>query len=412
MASAPDFERLVARHRAQVFGAALARCGDRVLAEDVVQEAFLHAWQDMASLRDPEKIAAWISGIAVNLAASAVRTRARRMRLAPRHDEVLDGLPRAVGPDELLSRAQLSQRVRNAVAELPASYRDPVTAFYVEERSVQQIADRAKTSAASVKQRLSRGRRLLRSSLASVGAALLAVGRHARASSQLQKVGFLVSVKQVAFVACIAIALVSAFLGFRTGDRDVHERSFVSVSLPGAIAATKDSPPASRTAGQPVTVTRLGTEAERVALRQALASARSRREAAPRSEVSTMQSGDELDEGYVRAAVREVAPLVQACFETGLIRGARGDGDVVVHFKIEGEAGVGAAVTETAVDDTSTLADPEVRDCIRDTMFALQLGAPPRGGEIDVRKRFSFRLVGPPPDTIPTSGTWGSAEGS
>src|SRR5687768_14191180 len=82
MANQAEFRALVERHHALVFGAAVMRCRDRALAEDITQEAFLRAWLDRDALRDPARIGSWVAGIASNLAASELRRRLRRERLA------------------------------------------------------------------------------------------------------------------------------------------------------------------------------------------------------------------------------------------------------------------------------------------------------------------------------------------
>src|SRR5262245_61509841 len=71
------FGALVDRHHRLVFGVALATCGDRALAEDVVQDAFVTAWRNLDRLRDAGRVGSWVAGIARNLAGVAVRERSR-----------------------------------------------------------------------------------------------------------------------------------------------------------------------------------------------------------------------------------------------------------------------------------------------------------------------------------------------
>lgn len=104
------------------------------------------------------------------------------------------------------------------------------------------------------------------------------------------------------------------------------------------------------------------------------------------------------------AAVAAIAPLVMECFESRFVANPSLAGDVWVRFTIEGEPGAGAIVNESAIDEErTTLTDTDVRDCIRDTMFALELGPPPNGGALEVNKGFSFRPVPTPASPPPTA---------
>jgi RNA polymerase sigma factor (sigma-70 family) len=72
----PAFGELVDRHRQEAL-----RLAGRLLrrraheAEDIVQEAFLHAFLSLARLRSPERFRGWLLGIVLNLARSRWRTR-------------------------------------------------------------------------------------------------------------------------------------------------------------------------------------------------------------------------------------------------------------------------------------------------------------------------------------------------
>jgi RNA polymerase sigma factor (sigma-70 family) len=403
---AEDFRAFVAEHHARVLGAALVRCRDRSLAEDIAQEAFVCAWQDRSSLRDPSLVGAWVAGIARNLAATELRRLQRRARLAPVATD-----DTAMSPDELLAHARTRDVVQHALAQLPPAYREPVVEFYVHGASVREIAHRLHATEDTIRQRLTRGRKLLRSQLATKGLVLTTlVAARAHAASTSTKVWFAMSVKKVVLVACGVVAALVALFAIDREDPATKQAPMPSAarSTAAAIDATSSAP--SRTLG-PRT---LAKDRDRAALLQAIATARMRR--TDETQAASSPSAvvvSELDEDYVRAAVRELAPQVMECFEAGLERGAVGDGEVVVKFKIEGEEDIGAAVTESGIDETSTtLVDASVRDCIRDTMFAIKLDAPLRGGEMEVRKRYTFALNGPraPPPAGADAGVWKTVE--
>ncbi len=69
------FGPLVDRQRPVLLRLAQRMLGDPAEAEDVAQEVCLHAFLSLSRLRDPERFAAWLYGIAVNLCRMRLRTR-------------------------------------------------------------------------------------------------------------------------------------------------------------------------------------------------------------------------------------------------------------------------------------------------------------------------------------------------
>src|SRR6476620_4805043 len=71
------FESLVRRHQSLVCSVAYSACGNLSLSEDVAQETFWTAWRQRASLEQPDRLKAWLCGIARNLAKNARRKASR-----------------------------------------------------------------------------------------------------------------------------------------------------------------------------------------------------------------------------------------------------------------------------------------------------------------------------------------------
>ena len=99
-----------------------------------------------------------------------------------------------------------------------------------------------------------------------------------------------------------------------------------------------------------------------------------------------------IEKEFIRASVRELIPLLVECYEQGLARDPKLAGSIIVDFTIEGEPGVGGVVGESAIDAAgSTLTDPAVRECVQETMFAIEIEPPADGGVVTVRYPFEFR---------------------
>src|SRR5919197_317611 len=67
------FSRIVERYQNLVCSLAYNATGSLVQSEDLAQETFITAWKELAELREPNKLRAWLCGIARNLASNSIR---------------------------------------------------------------------------------------------------------------------------------------------------------------------------------------------------------------------------------------------------------------------------------------------------------------------------------------------------
>ncbi len=142
--------------------------GDPDAAEDLAQEALLIAWSQQHQLRDPEKRARWMLGIARNLSMNWNRRQGREAAFAARPDED-DAAPdlesvagQVLGPEVELERHELADLLDRALALLPPDTRDVLVERYVEESPHSEIARKLGLSESALKVRLHRGRLALR----------------------------------------------------------------------------------------------------------------------------------------------------------------------------------------------------------------------------------------------------------
>ncbi len=159
--SVPAFETVVQRYQSLVCAVAYNACGDLALSEDVAQEAFWSAWRERASLAEPSRLRAWLYGIARNLGHNARRRVARALPTAPM--EAAASVPTGgPGPADAVVSREEECLVWQALEQIPESYREPLILFYREEQSVAEVASTLDLSPDAAKQRLSRGREMLR----------------------------------------------------------------------------------------------------------------------------------------------------------------------------------------------------------------------------------------------------------
>src|SRR5438105_2905327 len=158
------FVEIVARHQAMVCGTALGIVGNFAASEDVAQEAFLTAWRKIQELREPAKLRAWLRQIA--------RHAALRHQQCQRGHGGLEEAPDlpdlSPAPDEQAANQEEAALVRDALTQLPESYREPLILYYRENQSAKAVAEALEISEDAVRQRLARGREMLRDRLSDV----------------------------------------------------------------------------------------------------------------------------------------------------------------------------------------------------------------------------------------------------
>lgn len=156
------FGMIVRRYQTLVCALAFSATGNVRRSEELAQDTFVAAWKQLASLREPAKLRAWLCGIARH----TIRHDWRAERTSPARsaeplsdaDEVMDAEPtpatRAITADEL-------SLMWREVGQLPETYREVLVLYYREHQSVARVAESLELSEDAVMQRLSRGRKLL-----------------------------------------------------------------------------------------------------------------------------------------------------------------------------------------------------------------------------------------------------------
>ena len=136
---------------------------DRALAEDLVQEAFIRAYERIDQLDPQRPFAPWFLRSVVNAAINEVNRRGRQVPLEVERGgervslgELLPGTE--VGPETQMEREELRQVVWEALEELPAAQRAAVVMRYYLEMSEAEIAGEMEVPAGTVKSRLNAAR--------------------------------------------------------------------------------------------------------------------------------------------------------------------------------------------------------------------------------------------------------------
>ena len=166
------FEELVRRYDRNVFRIAQHITQNREDAEDVVQEAFLKAYNNLKGFQGQSKFYTWLVRIAVNEALMKLRKR-RPERMVSLDEEVKteeDSVPREVAdwspnPEQQYTQAELRDILTRTIQGLPPSFRTVFVLRDVEGLSTEETAEALELSIPAVKSRLLRARLQLRERL-------------------------------------------------------------------------------------------------------------------------------------------------------------------------------------------------------------------------------------------------------
>jgi len=167
------YELLVRRYNQKLYRAVRAVLKDDTEAEDVMQEAYVRAYQGLRKFERRASFSTWATRIAVNEAIARLKSK-NRTETEYLEDEVLEG--EAVGattnnPEGEMAQTEARSLLEDAILKLPLDYRTVVMMRDVEEMSTTETASALALTEEAVKVRLHRARAMMRRELfARVGA--------------------------------------------------------------------------------------------------------------------------------------------------------------------------------------------------------------------------------------------------
>jgi RNA polymerase sigma-70 factor (ECF subfamily) len=165
------FEQLVNRHTAMIFRVVMHITNSREDAEDIVQDAFLKAFQHLQHLEERSRFSTWLTRIAVNEALTKLRS-SRRASIISMDDEIGENSPFVdriaewgPNPEQLYNSTQLKEILQQALAALPHAHRVVFLLRDVEGLSIAETAETLGLTFSNVRTRLHRARLELRQHL-------------------------------------------------------------------------------------------------------------------------------------------------------------------------------------------------------------------------------------------------------
>jgi RNA polymerase sigma-70 factor (ECF subfamily) len=172
LGDAKAFSELLRRYEGKIFRLAQHITQNREDAEDVLQEAFLKAYEHLDQFQGQSKFYTWIVRIAVNQALMKLRKRKtdRSVSLDETIDTGEDTVAREIAawdenPEQQYSREEINEILSSAIDGLAPIYRAVFVLRDVDELSTEETAEALELSVPAVKSRLLRARLQLRDKL-------------------------------------------------------------------------------------------------------------------------------------------------------------------------------------------------------------------------------------------------------
>jgi RNA polymerase sigma-70 factor (ECF subfamily) len=158
--------QIVEAHQERIYRLIYRLVGDVETAQDLTQETFLKALENIGTLDEGRALHRWLSQIAANLVRDRWRTRKELI-------EFDEGNPAfshpGDDPGEGLEAQEMGERIQQALMELPHTYREVFLLRHVEEMSYEEIGEALDLGISAAKVRVHRARKMLRELLPEYG---------------------------------------------------------------------------------------------------------------------------------------------------------------------------------------------------------------------------------------------------
>ncbi len=154
------FAMLVRLHGDAVYNLAYQMCRNAAAAEDIAQETFIRAHQRSRQYKPEYAFRNWVLGICANLCRSRYRSWRRKHKVEQAYAEEQARQREIL--EQRNKRSNEHHELDHALMELPATLRAPIVLQFMEEMSVQEVADTLNIGLSAAKMRIARGREQLR----------------------------------------------------------------------------------------------------------------------------------------------------------------------------------------------------------------------------------------------------------
>jgi RNA polymerase sigma-70 factor (ECF subfamily) len=167
------YKRLLENYRGAIFNLLYKMVRNREETEDLVQEAFIKAFNALSTFNEEYAFSTWLYKIAVNNCIDHIRKKKLKTYSIDKPVPSKDGeLGRefpdtSMSPDREILSEEKSNIIENAIEDLPENYKTVIVMRHKEERSYEEIAEILNIPLGTVKARIFRAREMLKKKLKS-----------------------------------------------------------------------------------------------------------------------------------------------------------------------------------------------------------------------------------------------------
>jgi len=163
------FEVIVAKYQELVCAITFSGVADFQQSEELAHQSFVNAWRNLSQLKDLSRFRPWLCTIARNNIRNFLNKNQRDIIAKSKTMEnINDTAADEAGPLESAIKKEHEELVSDAIRRIPEQYREPLVLYYRQQQSIKQVALSLDLSRDVVRQRLHRGRKMIKEQLSSI----------------------------------------------------------------------------------------------------------------------------------------------------------------------------------------------------------------------------------------------------
>lgn len=151
------FSHIISRYQDKLLRYAFYLTGDDPLSADVVQETFIKAYINLNSFNPKKKFSSWIYRIAHNLTINSFKKNKHKLPLLEDMD-----IDSGINLEDDLIKQELKLHAQKCLSLMPLLYKEPLSLYFLEDKSYQDISDILRIPIGTVGTRINRAKNLMK----------------------------------------------------------------------------------------------------------------------------------------------------------------------------------------------------------------------------------------------------------
>lgn len=159
------YQELVVRHEGMVFGMILRQVGNRTVAEEITQDAFVRAYFGLNRFKFDSRFSTWLVRIALNRVSDYFSS--KNYRTQQRSEDLDSAVSKSSEhtPDSLFEKQEFAKKLQGALARLKPKFRDTFVLCALEDRPYEEVAEILEVPVGTVRSRLNTARTQVKQAL-------------------------------------------------------------------------------------------------------------------------------------------------------------------------------------------------------------------------------------------------------